>query len=337
VCDSNENAYKTAFCRYMALKRGGKPASQKEMESCVVNQLPGTPQLSILSFNCSFHGRTLASLTATHSKAIHKLDFPSFNWPMCDFPQLKYPLEQNEEYNKKEMDRCLEQVERTIKQSHSAGSPWGEVAGLVVEPIQAEGGDRHALPYFFQQLRRITKENNVAFICDEVQTGGGATGTFWAHEQWGLGENGPDIVCFSKKCQAAGIFHRPEFKIDLPYRIFNTWLGDYTRAIQFGHIIDVVERDNLLKLVNETGAYMVKHMKELSAKHPGKIDNVRAAGTFIAFDCNKQSEFLKQMLHRGVEAGSCGVNTIRLRPMLVFHQYHANIFLQVLEDVLEKL
>lgn len=319
------------------MQRGGKSPSQQEMDSSVLNNAPGTPNLSILSFKASFHGRTLGSLTATHSKAIHKVDFPSFNWPVCDFPQLKYPLSEHEVENKKEMDRCLEEVEKTIKLSHSTNSPWGDVAGLVVEPIQSEGGDRHALPYFFRELRRITKENNVAFICDEVQTGVCATGTFWAHEQWGLGENGPDIVCFSKKCQTAGIFHRPEFKIDMPYRIFNTWLGDYTRAIQFGHVIDVIEKDNLLSLVNETGAYMMKHLQELSQRYPGKIDNVRGVGTFIAFDSNKQGELLKQMLHRGVEAGACGSNTIRLRPMLVFHQYHANIFLQTLNEVLKNL
>ncbi|KAG2383630.1 hypothetical protein C9374_004301 [Naegleria lovaniensis] len=335
--EANENAYKVAFCRYMQIKRGGKSASKEEMDSCVLNQKPGTPNLSILSFKNSFHGRTLGALTATHSKAIHKVDFPSFNWPVCDFPQLKYPLEQYEAENKKEMDRVLEQVEKTIKLSHSPNSPWGEVAGLVVEPIQSEGGDKHAMPYFFKELRRITKENNVAFICDEVQTGGGATGKFWAHEYWGLGENGPDIVCFSKKLQAAGIFHRPEFKIDLPYRIFNTWLGDYTRALQLGAIIDVIERDRLLDLVNQTGAYMMKHMTELSKRYPGKIDNVRGAGTFIAFESNKQPELMKQMLHRGVEVGSCGTNTIRLRPMLTFHQWHANIFLQNLNETLEKL
>jgi len=78
----------------------------------------------------------------------------------------------------------------------------GEVAAVLVEPIQGEGGDRHASPAFFAGLRRLCTEHGAAFIVDEVQTGGGATGRFWAHEAWGLSEP-PDIVTFSKSIALA--------------------------------------------------------------------------------------------------------------------------------------
>ena len=112
---------------------------------------------------------------------------PAFDWPAAPFPKLRYPLEEHAAANRAEEDRCLARVEELVK---SFRVP---VAGVVVEPIQAEGGDNTATPYFFQQLRRITKDNGVALIVDEVQTGGGPTGKFWAHEHWNL-DSPPDIV-----------------------------------------------------------------------------------------------------------------------------------------------
>jgi 4-aminobutyrate aminotransferase / (S)-3-amino-2-methylpropionate transaminase len=132
---------------------------------------------------------------------------------------LKYPLEENIAANRREEDLCLAEVEKTIKEWHSP------VVAVVVEPIQSEGGDNHASPTFFRGLRDITKRHGVLMIVDEVQTGVGSTGTFWAHEKWGLSKgNEPDIVTFSKKFQAAGwYFHDEKLIPNKPYRQFNTW------------------------------------------------------------------------------------------------------------------
>ena len=171
------------------------------------------------------------SLSATRSKPIHKLDssnpkfckeliaVPSFHWPQVPFPKLKYPLEENIGVNRLEEERILYLVEKTIKE-------WqAPVAALIVEPIQSEGGDNHASASFFRGLRDITKRLGALMIVDEVQTGVGGTGTFWAHEKWGLakGEE-PDIVTFSKKFQAAGwYFHDEKLIPNKAYRQFNTW------------------------------------------------------------------------------------------------------------------
>ena len=92
---SNENAFKLMHFKYMDKVRGGEGFSQEAMESCMVNQAPGTPNLSVLSFHGGFHGRTAASLACTHSKYIHKIDVPLAAWPVTDFPRYKYPLEEN--------------------------------------------------------------------------------------------------------------------------------------------------------------------------------------------------------------------------------------------------
>jgi 4-aminobutyrate aminotransferase/(S)-3-amino-2-methylpropionate transaminase len=113
--EANELAYKAAFMLYRRKERGeGVEWSEEEIKSCLNNSKPGSPELAILSFTNSFHGRGFGSLSTTRSKAVHKLDIPSFNWPQAPFPALKYPLEKHAEENAAEEKRCLEEVERLI-------------------------------------------------------------------------------------------------------------------------------------------------------------------------------------------------------------------------------
>ena len=91
--------------------------------------------------------------------------------------------------NAAEEQRCLDEVEHLIKTYHVPP------CAVIVEPIQSEGGDNHASPAFFRGLREVTKKHGVLLIVDEVQTGVGATGKFWAHEHWDL-PTPPDMVFF---------------------------------------------------------------------------------------------------------------------------------------------
>lgn len=100
------------------------------------------------------------------SKAIHKVDIPAFNWPISNFPRYKYPLEKNEKYNKGQDDKCLNEVKHLIEQQKTKNC---DVAALIVEPIQSEGGDFHASPNFFKGLQKICKDNGITFIVDEVK------------------------------------------------------------------------------------------------------------------------------------------------------------------------
>nr|MBE5725117.1 putative4-aminobutyrate aminotransferase, mitochondrial-like [Cucujiformia] len=220
---SNENAFKNIFIKYQKNLRGGDIRfTEEEEHSCMVNMPPGSPKLSLLSFHGGFHGRTFGALSTTHSKAIHKLDIPAFDWPIAHFPKYKYPLEENSRENKAEDAKCLAEVEELFETYKKKGVP---VAGIVVEPIQSEGGDNEASPEFFQGLQDIAKKNGAALLIDEVQTGCGATGKMWCHEHFNL-KAPPDVVTFSKKMLIGGYFHTAEMRADQPYRVFNTWMGD---------------------------------------------------------------------------------------------------------------
>lgn len=331
--DANETAYKAAFMYRRQQERGGAHVdfTPEEMISSMENQAPGAPQLSILSFKTGFHGRLFGSLSTTRSKPIHKLDIPAFDWPQATFPLLKYPLEDHVEENKKAEEEALADVERLITTHHLPP------CAVVVEPIQSEGGDNHASPSFFRSLRTLTAKHNVLLIVDEVQTGVGATGKFWAHDHWGL-ESPPDIVTFSKKAQTAGFyFGNDELRPNKPYRQFNTWMGDPARAILFRAIIEEIERLDLVTNTANVGEYLFSELEGLSKKYPGEIQNLRGKGqgTFIAFDSPRRDEFLKKAKSVGINIGGSGERAVRLRPMLVFQKHHADILLDSLEKIVK--
>jgi len=109
---SVEGAFKSAFINYQQKKRGGMamPPTQEDLDSCMCNISPGSPDLAILGFNSSFHGRLFGSLSVTRSKNVHKLDIPAFDWPSAEPPRYKYPLAQHEEHNRKEDEKSLASV-----------------------------------------------------------------------------------------------------------------------------------------------------------------------------------------------------------------------------------
>ena len=338
MCGScaNETAYKAVFMWKKALERGDKAFTQEELDSCMKCQAPGTPNMSILSFEKAFHGRLFGSLTTTRSKPIHKIDIPAFDWPAAPFPSIKYPLNEHKEENAKEVKRCLEITEHLIK-THK-----NPVAGIIVEPIQGEGGDNWAPPEFFQGLRKITTENNVAFIVDEVQTGVGLTGKFWAHEHWGLEPgNEPDIVTFSKRMQAAGSFHKAKFRAPQPYRNFNTWLGEPVKAMYLRDILKEIENKKLVDNVNVTGKYLKDQLQAFSqGKYSSKVKNVRGEGLFLAFDlpsAELRDNLVDGLRREGIESGGSGVAALRFRPQLIFTPKHADIVLDKLDKVLKAL
>lgn len=318
--DANEMAYKAAFMWKRQQQRGGRDVdpTAEEMSSAMDNAKPGAPDMSILSFKTGFHGRLFGSLSTTRSKPIHKLDIPAFDWPQAPFPMLRYPLHEHEAENAAEEQRCLDETERLITEFHNPP------AAVVVEPVQSEGGDNHASPAFFQGLRTLTKKYDILLIVDEVQTGVGATGRFWAHDHWNL-DSPPDMVTFSKKAQAAGYyFGNEELRPNRPYRQFNTWMGDPSRAILFRAIIQEIARLGLVENTAATGEYLFAGLERLQQQYPNELQNLRGKGqgTFIAWDSPRRDEVLKKGKTVGINIGGSGERAVRLRPMLIFQKHH---------------
>jgi 4-aminobutyrate aminotransferase / (S)-3-amino-2-methylpropionate transaminase len=150
--------------------------------------------------------------------------------------------------------------------------------------------------------------------------GFGATGTFWAHSHWNL-SSPPDMVTFSKKAQTAGYFFGMEALVpDKPYRQFNTWMGDPARVLCSGAVIkEILDRD-LISQCRKVGTQLYSGLQGIATKYPELMRNLRGEGmgTFIAFDTADAGRFMRVMQSMGVIVGTCGVETVRFRPMLVF-------------------
>jgi len=330
---SIESGQKAIFMAYQR-KRRGREVTDEDRSSSLVNQLPGSPKLTFLSFNNAFHGRCMGALAMSHAKWFHKLDFPVPDWPIAPFPKLRYPLEENVRENQREEARCLEEVEDLIERYHLRGEP---VAGVCVEPVQSEGGDNHASPAFFQGLQEICKKHGAYLMLDEVQTGCGSTGKFWAHEHFNL-QQSPDVVTFSKKMLSGGFYFTDELKPTEGYRIYNTWVGDPSKLILLEQVIAEVCEKHLLTQVTATGEVLMAGLKDLQTQYPGLLSNVRGLGSLCAVDMPTtavRDRIMLQMRNKGVHTGGCGTSTLRLRPSLVFTEQHAHIFLDTLAGVLK--
>lgn len=333
LCGSsaNENVFKAVFFAFrsrqrLAEGRGATDFTEEEMTSCMSNRAPGcTNDLSILSFSGGFHGRTLGALTCTHSKVVHKIDVPAFDWPTAPFPRLLYPLEEHSEANAAEELRCLEEVRCILRARHEQGRP---VAGMIIEPVLSEGGDLHASANFFKGLQRACKDFGAAFIVDEVQTGICSSGHMWAHEAWHLEET-PDFVCFSKKALLGGYYYKDHFQPSHGYRIFNTWMGDATKLLLFRAVLKAIEQDGLHAVVREVSQQLMGVLFNASRAYPEHVSNVRGVGTIIAFDCASpamRDQLATHLRNNGVLVGTNGTQSIRFRPALTFTLQHAAEF-----------
>lgn len=357
---ANENAFKAAFL-YKYMKDFGtkglvlNPMDINEIPDCnrfflehhkttsMMNLSPGSPNYKILSFKNGFHGRTLGCLSATRTKWMHKIGIPAFIWPEIDYPFQKYPIEDNLKFNKKQEEEVIDNFYKILQTDKN-------IVAFITEPVLSEGGDLHASNDFYREIRNICSHFDVSFMVDEVQTGMGSTGKLWAHSHWNL-DNPPDIVSFAKKAQISGFFASEKYIPLYPYMIFNTWMGDSLRGKVLVDILDIISSENILENVVETGEYLYKKLNDLEKR--GLIQNLRGKdkGCYIAFEPIKKypnilleedlttgqvRSLVFELKQNGILVGTCGSNSIRLRPSLIFEKYHADIFIEILEKILLK-
>ncbi|CAB4068525.1 ABAT [Lepeophtheirus salmonis] len=176
--------------------------------------------------------------------------------------------------------RCLENLEETIHTQNKLSAP---IAGIIVEPIQSEGGDYHGSKSFFQGVDHIAHKYGISLIIDEVQT------------------HGPDIVTFSKKMLSGGIYHKKSHRPEHPGRVINTWLGDPHKVIMLSEVWKYIQKHQCLKLAQDSGEVMLNGLKELEKKFLGIIRSSRGIGTFCAFDCDSvqtRDKLIQKMLKK---------------------------------------
>lgn len=269
-------------------------------------------------FQGAFHGRTGYTLSLTNTSDPRKtMYYPKFKWPKVLSPKVTLPLKGE---NLKEVERAEEESLSQIKEA-IAKNP-DDIAAIIIEPIQGEGGDNHFRGEFLRSLKEIADEEELFFILDEVQTGVGLTGKMWAHQHFGLE---PDIICFGKKSQVCGILCGP--KVDEvegnvfqePTRLNSTFGGNIVDMVRFQRYLEIIEEEDLVENARVMGDYLLSQLQELQESFPQKVSNARGRGLMAAFDLPdpETRDRLKEWIYQnGMIVLGCGERTIRFRPPL---------------------
>lgn len=276
----------------------------------------GAKGSQILHFRQAFHGRTGYALSLTDSHDSRKTQyFPMFAWPRVTNPKMRFPFDAQAAQDV----QTLEAMARAeIVAAFEAQAD--DIAAIIVETIQGEGGDNYFRTEFLATLRRLCDERDALLIFDEVQTGFGSSGEWW---DWQNHKVKPDIVVFGKKSQVCGIaagtrLDEVDSVFKVASRISSTWEGNLVDMVRAERIIDVVVEEGLLLHTRRMGEYLAKLLRDLSGQHP-EMSGVRVRGALAAFDLPSGAErdrvlgacFEEQLL---VLPG--GERSIRLRPSL---------------------
>jgi L-lysine 6-transaminase len=271
----------------------------------------------IIHFDRAFHGRTGYTMSLTNTDARKIQYFAKFPWPRISSPSLDFALPPAERTRAVvEKEKLAEKQIRNVLAQKGA-----DIAAIIIEPIQGEGGDNHFRGEFLQTLRRICDENDVLLIFDEVQCGMGITGKAWCCQHFGVA---PDLLAFGKKVQVCGVMAGPRLDevkdncFRLPSRISSTWGGNFTDYVRSTHYLRIIEEEQLIENARVKGEYFLTELQRLARKHP-MISAVRGRGLMLAFDLPNTASrdaFWKGAYKLGLLVVRCGERSIRLRPVL---------------------
>lgn len=322
-----ENALKASFDWKM----------RKNLRKGFYRSLSDENKLQVIHFRQAFHGRTGYTLSLTNTDPV-KIDyFPKFQWPRISNPAIRFPL------NEKNLEDVKQREEIAISEIKAAIRQHGDnIAALIIEPIQAEGGDHHFRKEFLEALRVLADENDFMLIFDEVQTGIGLTGKMWAHEYFVR----PDMMAFGKKTQVCGFLSSTrideveENVFQKSGRLNSTFGGNLIDMVRFAKYLEIIEEEHLVEHAAQLGTYLLEQLRAIEQEFPTLISNTRGLGLFCAMDLptpQLRDEFRKQLYAKGVLMLGCGERSIRFRPPLIIQREELDDGLQRMRDVLTKM
>jgi L-lysine 6-transaminase len=310
-----ENALKTAFD--WKVRKNFAHIAKKSANGTTPTLVEGLGS-KVLHFRDAFHGRTGYTMSITNTDDPRKyIYFPKFDWPRVVNPYLRFPV----------TDEIIEEVktleETAYAQIETAVDQYkGDVAALIIEPIQGEGGDNHFRPEFFKELRRLADKYEFMLIYDEVQSGMGITGKMWAFEHFDVE---PDVLAFGKKSQVCGIIAGKRVEevekhvFEESSRINSTFGGNLVDMVRATRYLEIIEEDNLLEHTAKMGEKMKSGLETVAEESKGMMTNVRGKGLMIAYDLpnqGKRDEMIEKMYSNGLKALQSGNRSVRFRGML---------------------
>jgi L-lysine 6-transaminase len=270
----------------------------------------------VLHLEGAFHGRSGYTMSLTNTDPNKTARFPTFDWPRIPAPAVRFPLEAHEA-------EVAEAEGAAIRAAEAAfASHPHDIACVIAEPIQGEGGDRHLRGTFLRRLQEVAHANDALFVLDEVQTGCGMTGTAWAYQQLDVA---PDVVAFGKKLQVCGVMAGGRVdEIDdnafrVPSRINSTWGGNLTDIVRATYVLRAIEGDGLIADATVKGKFLLDALHDLADRRV-EVSNVRGRGLMCAVDlpdtARRDAALAALFADEQVLLLGSGTRSIRFRPAL---------------------
>jgi 4-aminobutyrate aminotransferase len=288
-----------------------------------------TQRPNYIAFLGAFHGRTLGALSLTASKATQRDRFAPLLPSVYHAP---FPAPARGVSTDDAIGR-IEDLLTTV-------APPKSVAAVFVEPIQGEGGYLVPPDDFLPRLRELTRRHGILLVVDEVQSGMGRTGTFLAHQHWGVE---PDIVCLAKGLASGmplGAFvASAELMNWAPGSHGSTFGGNPVACVAALKTLDLLQ-DGLIDHAGEVGAHMRARLGEIARELPETVTDVRGTGLMLAIelpDGAAATAVIERAFRQGLLLLTCGSRAVRLCPPLVLTREQADVGLDILRDVLASL
>jgi L-lysine 6-transaminase len=271
----------------------------------------------ILHFRHAFHGRTGYTMSLTNTDPRKTDLFAKFNWPRVSNPAIDFSLPENE----REGDVIEREKKSEAEIRKFIGERGIDIAAVIIEPIQGEGGDNHFRGEWLRKLREICDAHEMLLIFDEVQTGLCTTGRTWCCQHFNVQ---PDLLAFGKKVQVCGVMAGPRLDevkdnaFRLPSRLNSTWGGNFTDMVRSTYYLRVIEKENLVENAGKVGAYFLEQLIDWQ-RECEIVSAVRGRGLFIAFDlpdAETRDNVWRKLFNSGLLVLKSGERSIRFRPAL---------------------
>ncbi|MFN8389123.1 MAG: L-lysine 6-transaminase [Bdellovibrionota bacterium] len=345
--DAFERLAMPAYMRHLFLVEGGAVAVENAMKAAFdwkvrLNLRAGAKDergSKIIHFQEAFHGRCGYTLSVTNTADPRKTKyFPKFDWPRITNPKISFPLDESSTKAVAALEaKALEEIDHAF-QIHG-----DDIAAIILETIQGEGGDNQFRREFHHALRKVADERNVMLIYDEIQSGCGLTGKMWAVEHYGIE---PDIICFGKKTQVCGMMltRRIEEVENHVFaeasRINSTWGGNLVDMVRAQRYLEVIHEERLVENARDVGAYLIQSLHSLQEGFPRILSNARGLGLMCAIDASTialRDQIVQAVYERGAIILKCGVNSLRFRPALIFTRSDVDNLTGILTDALRSV
>lgn len=293
------------------LSNSGAEAIENAIKVCYDYTAGGTYGIT---FDGAFHGRTLGALSLNRSKGIHRRDFPEVSGisalPYCEDVTCSPETCQCGFFP----DESSSQLRRLVDPKRGRIDPT-EVAYVIVEPIQGEGGYRIPSEAFLKEIAAVCKDQKIPLIVDEIQTGLGRTGEWWGIDQWAIE---PDVIAVGKALRVGATVGRADVFPEEKSRLSSTWgAGDIIGSLVGALTIDIIEDNGLRANAREQGTRMLERLRDAD---PDYVVDIRGRGLMIAleFDTKARRDAVLECCfkRRGLLTLPCGYKTLRLLPPL---------------------